>query len=258
MKTMSIVNQKGGVGKTTTTLNLAVALQAHGKRVLMIDADQQTNLTTSVTKGMEARPQSLSELLYYTVAGMPYTPEMFIAHNNGLDIIAGSKLLAASNSTLSTASDSDAILTRALNTLTGNQDAYDFVLIDCPRSLDLLVTNCLNASDSVIIPTEPADYSIDGIVDVWETVARLQRTTNPELHVKQILINKFSTCKRGHHERAAEISDAFDGLVYPTPMPLLKEIEESPNDIYAMPNNKRSKAWPIWMGLAEVMLHEQP
>lgn len=254
MRVISIVNQKGGVGKTTTTLNLAVALKLQGNQVLLIDADQQANLTASITHDLQEKPLTLSELIYYTVAGLEYGPAQFIAHGDGLDIIMSSKLLAAANSNLGTASNSDSILTKALSALARQGAEYDFVLIDCPRTLDLLVTNCLNASDSVIIPTEPAEYSIDGIVDVWETVTRLRNTTNPRLQVEHIIINKYSVNKKGHRTRANEIMEAFEDIVFSSPIPLLKEVEESPNDIYSMSKDRRSKSWPLWMELAEEVI----
>lgn len=258
MAVISVCNQKGGVGKTTTTLNLAAALQAHGKRVLVIDADQQGNLTSSLLpEGV--KKQSLSELLYYTVAGLSYVPNTFLHYDTpaNADLVAASKLLAAANSTLATTSDSEGVLKKAIATLTDNGQSYDFVLIDCAPSLDLLVTNALTASDSVVIPTEAAAYSVDGIVGVWETIARIQHTTNPKLKIAQIVINKFDARKKDDHAYAKEISDAFRSLVFPTPLPLLAEIKDSADAAKRelMTRNKKSRAWPLYMQLAEVIIN---
>lgn len=262
VKVISVCNQKGGVGKTTTTLNLAAALREHGKRVLVIDADQQRNLTTSLLPSPEdhSAKQTLSELLHYTVAGLPCTPEMFIHKTEcGLDLVASSKLLAAANSILATSSNSEGVLLRALATITyGGQD-YDVILIDCAPSLDLLVTNALTASDGVVIPTEADSYSVDGIVGVWETITRIQRTTNPKLQVSQIVINKFDARKKDDHANAAEIMGAFEGLVFPSPFPLLAELKDSKDTSkrQSMIGNKRSRAWPLYMQLAEVIINER-
>ena len=260
LRIISICNQKGGVGKTTTTLNLAAALQAHGQRVLLIDADQQRNLTTSLLPA-GASGQTLSELLHFTVAGLPTIPNDFIHQvEAGVGIIPSSKLLAAANSILATSNDSDRILAKAITTITQNGQAYDFVLIDCAPSLVLLVTNALTASDGVIIPTEPAGYSVDGIVGVWETITRIQRTTNPQLKVEQIIINKFDARKKDDHTNMKEIMEAFGSQVFPAPFPLLAEIKDSADSFKRklMSGNRKSRAWPLYMALAaEVLSHER-
>lgn len=256
MKILAVCNQKGGVGKTTTTLNLANALKESGQRVLVMDADPQGNLTRSLVPEQANRKQSLSELIHYNVAGMTYTPEMFITHTDTLDIIVSSKILAAANSLLGTVSDSNTVLKTALAILTHNGADYDVVLTDCAPALDLLVVNALNASTGIIIPTEPADYSIDGIVSVVETITRIQNTTNPDLKIEQIVINKFDTRKKNHHARVHDLIEAFGELVYPSPIPLIKEVETSAADVNAMQHDKQSRAWPLYLGLAGVILHE--
>lgn len=257
MTVIAVCNQKGGVGKTTTTLNLAAALQAKGKRVLVIDADQQRNLTTSLLPG-GVEKQTLSELLYYTVAGIPCAPDMVINHTESrIDLVASSKLLAAANSTLATSSDSEGVLRKALTSITDDGSCYDYVLIDCAPSLDLLVTNVLTASDSVVIPTEAASYSVDGIVGVWETITRIQHTTNPRLQVAQIVINKFDARKKDDHAHLDEIKEAFGDTVFPFPFPLLAEIKDSADSAKrsAMAENKRSRAWGLYLNLAEVIVN---
>lgn len=256
MKVLAVCNQKGGVGKTTTTLNLANALQTFGQRVLVVDADPQGNLTRSLVPEQAERKQSLSELIHYNVADIPYTPDMFITHAGALDIIVSSKILAAANSLLATISDSNAVLKTALAILTHDGADYDVVLFDCAPALDLLVINALTASTGAIIPTEPADYSIDGIVSVFETITRVQKQTNPDLKIQQIVINKFDARKKNHKALAHDIIEAFDGLVFPTPIPLVKEVETSADDVTAMQHDKQSRAWPLYLGLAGVILHE--
>ena len=100
-------------------------------------------------------------------------------------------------------------------------------MIDCAPSLDLLVSNALTASDGVVIPTEPASYSVDGIVGVWETITRIQRTTNPKLRVECILINKYDARKKDDQLHVSEIREAFGDSVFPEPFPLLAEIKDS-------------------------------
>lgn len=258
MKIISICNQKGGVGKTTTTLNLGSALRAHGQRVLLVDADQQRNLTTSLLPN-GASKQTLSELLHYTVAGLDCSAETFIhATDSGISVIAASKLLAAANSILGTSNNSEGILGQALQAITSNGQDYDFVLIDCAPSLDLLVTNALTASDGVVIPTEPATYSVDGIVGVWETITRIQRTGNPALKVDQIVINKYDGRRKDDRKNVETIIEAFGDRVFPTPIPMWSEIKNSAESAgrEAMEHRKSSRAWGIYMNLAEVIINE--
>ena len=257
MRILAVCNQKGGVGKTTTTLNLAAALRARRKRVLLVDADQQRNLTSSLLPEGTVK-QTLSELIHYTVAGLPCTPEMFIHETpfSSLVLVASSKLLAAANSILATSNDSEGVLFRALEAITHGGQDYDFVLIDCAPSLDLLVTNALTASNGVVIPTEPAGYSVDGIVGAWETITRIQRTTNPQLRVSKIVINKFDARKKDDYTNAADIREAFGELVFPSPFPLLSEIKNSASTEgrLIMSNNKRSRAWPLYLALADAII----
>ena len=261
MNIISVCNQKGGVGKTTTTLNLAAALAAHGKRVLLVDADQQRNLTTSLLPG-GAKKQTLSELLHYTVANLPCQAGDYIHsfEETGceLDLVASSKLLAAANSILATSNDSERVLLKALEAIANDGRDYDFVLVDCAPSLDLLVTNALTASDGVVIPSEPAGYSVDGIVGVWETITRNQRTTNPDLKVDQIVINKYDARKRDDQAHVRDIMEAFEDKVFPIPIPLLAEIKDSSETAKRelMAHRKGSRAWPLFMNLAEVIIHE--
>lgn len=256
MKILAVCNQKGGVGKTTTALNLALAAQSKGQRVLLVDADPQGNLTSSLS-GENRRCLSLSELIHYAVAGMDYDPTLFVAKtDSGPDLLPSSRVLAAASSLLGTVSDSGMVLREALDHLTHDGEDYDLVMIDCAPSLDLLVVNALNAADGVIIPTEPADYSVDGIVAMVETITRLQKTTNPSLEISQVVINKFDTRKKNHRAVKEDISGAFEGLVYPTPIPLVKEVEISAACPLAMARNRQSRVWPLYLGLAEVILRD--
>lgn len=258
MKICAICNQKGGVGKTTTTLNLALALKNMGKRVLLCDDDPQGNLSSSVVSEENLRQtQTLSELIHCTVAELPINPELFINKSGEVDIITSNKLLAAANSILGTSSDSGMVIHSALAAVTHDGLDYDFVLLDCAPTLDLLVANALNAASGIIIPTEAANYSVDGILNVIQTVTKLQKTSNPELHIERIVINKFDGRKKNHQEMMADIVDAFGELVYPEPVPYIKEVEISSMDMgNAMQKNSKSKAWPVFKGLAEVLSHE--
>lgn len=259
MRIISVCNQKGGTGKTTTTLNLAAALKAHGQRVLLIDADQQRNLTTSLLPDGTAQ-ETLSELLHFAVAGFPVKSEIFIREADGLGVISSSKLLAAANSILATSNNSESVLSKAIADITHNGEDYDYVLIDCAPSLDLLVSNALTASDGALIVTEPAAFSVDGIVSVWETITRIQRTSNPRLKVEQIVINKYDARKKDDRIHKDEIMEAFGAQVFPAPIPLLAEIKDSADSFKQklMSGNKKSRAWPLYMALAaEVLSHER-
>lgn len=210
MKVISLANQKGGVGKTTTALNLGYELMKHGKRVLLIDNDPQANLTRHCgidpDKTKDDGNYNLTKLYNKFInmiikskiqnddEGFPQK-EQVIIRSNGFDLIPSNELLEVAEQALVTTDNSQEIM-RAIVWLYGKE--YDYVIIDCRPSLDKLTLNALTASDSVIIPIQSEPYALDGLNDLKQNIMRLKegiysngiqvlKPLNPEIHIEGIL-----------------------------------------------------------------------
>lgn len=185
MKVIAIANQKGGVGKTTVTLNLATGLTNLGYRVLMIDLDSQASLTLSIVG--ESSGKCIAEVIGATQPGTLSLKEVIRQVSDGLDLAPGGTTLAISEIGLITRLGRENILKKALSYI----NEYDLVLIDCGPTMGLLIENALCAADGVIIPTLPTALDLRGVNTFQQSLSDVRSELNPDLEILGIVINQF-------------------------------------------------------------------
>lgn len=247
-KKISIVSEKGGVGKTTTTFNLAAALRKTGAKVLVVDLDKQCNL--SATCGyVPDGGDTVCDMIYYTVAGRAYDVTAAIRHAAcGIDYIPSSPMLDAINSQIASDPDSSYVIRRIFSSEAFEN--YDYILFDNKTAIDLLTQNALNASDYVIIPLESAIYSFDGVDRIIKKVRSLNATTNPKLKIMGLLHNKANqnTVGRAVAEAAEKL---YNELVFKTKIPYrLSQTEKVIASLIACVDDKSNTLGNFFIQLA--------
>ena len=182
MRIVAVCNQKGGVGKTTTAVNLGAALARLGQKVLLADIDPQRNLSDTLGFVQDNTPTTTNELIYFTAYNMPIDLRAFIRRNETeqVDFIPASPALSSAPTILANVADGNRVLANAL-TAVADQCDYDVCIIDCKGSLDLLTSNALTAADSIIIPVEAEEYAVNGLADLLSTIGSIQSSLNPKL-----------------------------------------------------------------------------
>ncbi len=186
-KVIALTNQTGGVGKTTTAVNLGVSLAQQGKKVLLVDADAQANLTMALgyTK-TDNLPITLSDLMQNVIDGKSVdVPKSILRTDEGVDLLPSCVELAGIETTLIDAKNRDSVLKTCISEVKKN---YDYVLIDCMPALGMLTINALAAADSVVIPNQPHYFSIKGLEQLLRSVSRVKRQINPNLRIDGILM----------------------------------------------------------------------
>ena len=170
-KVIAVSNQKGGVGKTTTTINLGASLVRLGQRVLLVDADSQGHLTLGLGFSRK-RWITLKTMLENIIMGTSFkTEEGILKHQEGMDVIPSNKLLAGMDMALNTVENRELVLKEYLESI---RDQYDFILIDCMPSLGMLTINAMTAADSVLVPVEPAFFSADGLTELLKVLSKIE------------------------------------------------------------------------------------
>jgi chromosome partitioning protein len=220
MKIYAITNQKGGVGKTTTAVNLAASLAAQDCRVLLIDLDPQGNATTGsgITK-REALPT-----VYQLLLGMSTLAEVCLPTEFGFDVLPANRELAGAEVELI---EVDRREYRLRDALRGG--AYDFVLIDCPPALNMLTVNGLVAADAVLIPMQCEYYALEGLTDLVETLRKVRANLNPRLEIEGLLRTMFNPQSTLTQQVSGELEQHFGGKVYDTLIPRNVRLAEAPS-----------------------------
>lgn len=189
---IAIANQKGGVGKTTSTLNLGAALQERGKRVLVMDLDPQASLTTSLNLSPEDQELTIYNAICSTIEGTesPALVDVIVTTRSGLDLAPANIELSAAELDLNKATMGELVLRELLESV---NDRYDFILMDCPPSLGLLTINSLSAADEVMIPLQ-ADYlALKGVNLLMQTISTVQKKINRKLRIAGIFVTMADT-----------------------------------------------------------------
>jgi chromosome partitioning protein len=252
-RVISVANQKGGVGKTTTAINLGASLAAEGKRTLIIDCDPQGNTT-----GGLGFPKDPSRRTVYNAIILDEPPDRVILQTQvvGLDVLPADKNLVGAAVELVGMENRE----YRLKTFTeGIRASYDFVLIDCPPALDLLTINALAASDSVLIPIQCEYYAMEGVAELYDTLMRLRRAINPELAIEGILLTMFDDRTTLSKQVAADLRSFFGAQVFDTVIPRNVRLAEAPS--YGKPiiiYDIHSKGAESYIQLAkEVIVNDQ-
>src|SRR5207245_8994893 len=222
-RSVAVATQKGGVGKTTTAINLATALAAAGRRILVIDLDAQGNASTGL--GVERKSQSLTS--YELILGEAELEHAAVATDvPGLFMVPASPDLAGADLELVARDHREFLLSRAIRSRVGH---YDEVLIDCPPSLNLLTINALAAADSVLVPLQCEFYALEGLSQLMRTVERVQRALNPRLELQGIVLTMYDQRNNLCDLVAADVRGHLGAKVFDTMIPRNVRIAEEPS-----------------------------
>ena len=226
-KVIAIANQKGGVGKTTTTFNLGVALKNQGKRVLVVDADPQGDLTTYMGYNESELKTTLAQLMESVIYDSQLDTKQAILNNaEGIDLIPSDLDLSATEAMLVNAMSREVTLRTILNNV---KKDYDYVLIDCMPSLGMLTINALSCSDKVVIPVQDRFLAAKGMGHLLKTVSRVKRTINPNLEVGGILLTLVNKRTNLSKETIQDLKETYGRAIklYDTQIPLAVKTAES-------------------------------
>lgn len=246
MKLVAIVNQKGGVGKTTTAVNLTAALHTKGAKVLLVDFDPQANATSGLGVSRHSKYTSYDVI----INGIPAKDA--IVETKWGDVLPSSSALAGAGVEMADMEQREFILKKALEPIA---EEYDYIFIDCPPSLELLTLNGLCAASQIMIPVQCEYYALEGLSDLMSTMRVVKKRLNPQLTVFGVLLTMFDGRTNFSSQVAQEVRKFFPGRVYAAAIPRNVRLAEAPS--YGMPiiaYDKHSKGAKAYLQVAEEIL----
>ncbi|HEX6267841.1 MAG TPA: AAA family ATPase [Burkholderiales bacterium] len=252
-RVLAVVNQKGGVGKTTTSVNLAAALAQAGRRVLLVDLDPQGNATMG--SGIDKR--TVGRTVYHVLLGLGELAGVRVrAERGGFDLLPANRDLAGAEIELVELEGRETRLKSALERVA---QEYDFILIDCPPSLSLLTVNALTAAQRVLIPMQCEYYALEGLSDLVATIKRVRANLNSELEIAGLLRTMYDPRNTLSQQVSQQLEDHFKEKVYRTLVPRNVRLAEAPS--YGVPAvlwDAASKGAQAYLALADEILAQGP
>ena len=249
---IAIANQKGGVGKTTTSINLSASLAELGKKVLTIDMDPQGNTTSGLGIDKNQVENTVYELLLEEVS----TDEcIYTSVTEGLDVIASNINLSGAEVELISIENKEFLLKEKINLL---RDNYDYIVIDCPPSLNLLTINAMTTSDTVLVPIQCEYYALEGLSQLIHTIELLKERLNPDLEIEGVVFTMFDGRTNLSLQVVENVKENLNRNIYKTIIPRNVRLAEAPS--YGMPINMydtRSSGAEAYRLLAEEVIQYQ-
>lgn len=249
-KVFAITNQKGGVGKTTTTVNLAASLVATRRKVLVVDLDPQGNATMGSGVDKNSVEKSMYDLL---VDQVPVSELLVRSETGGYDILPSNSDLTAAEVELLSVTNKETRLKTVLKEL---RDQYDYIFIDCPPSLNMLTVNALTAADGVLIPVQCEYYALEGLAALTQTIKEVTQLLNPSLTIEGLLRTMYDPRNSLTRDVSAELAEHFGDQLYRTTIPRNVRLAEAPS--FGMPvlqHDRQSSGATAYLALAGEILN---
>jgi chromosome partitioning protein len=251
-KIIAIANQKGGVGKTTTAINLAAALAKSDKRVLLVDVDPQANATS----GLGIARNSLTRNIYHVLILREPLQVAVVDTDFGFSLAPSDRNLAGAEIEMVEMPDRELLLRNSLRLL---KIDFDFVILDCPPALNLLTVNALAAADSLLVPIQCEYYALEGVTELFNTLTRVRRAVNPLLKIEGLLLTMYDERINLSPAVAADLRSFYGNLVFETVIPRNVRLAEAPSHgkpvIFYDPRSRGAEAY---LQLAqEVLTHDE-
>jgi chromosome partitioning protein len=250
VKILAITNQKGGVGKTTTSINLAASLAASGRRVLLVDLDPQGN----ATMGSGVDKNALSHTIYHVLLGVQSIPDVRVIATNGkYDLLPANRNLAGAEVEMVDLPEREARLKSALQNVINE---YDYILMDCPPALNLLTLNGLCTAHAVMIPMQCEYFALEGLSDLVNTIKKVRANFNPSLRIEGLLRTMFDPRNILSQQVSDQLQQHFGDKVYRTAIPRNVRLAEAPGfGKPALYYDRESKGAQAYLALAKEILN---